>query len=57
MLLRFATTLTLAFVIAAPALAAPKPAYGPPAKWVQVAEAPPPPAVEEPKDRLRRVWR
>ena len=46
MLLRFATTLTLAFVIAAPALAAPKPAYGPPAKWVQVAEAPPPPPAD-----------
>lgn len=46
MLLRLATTLTLAFVIAAPALAAPKPAYGPPAKWVQVAEAPPPPPAD-----------
>ena len=46
MLLRFATTLTLAFVIAAPALAAPKPAYGPPAKWVLVAEAPPPPPAD-----------
>lgn len=46
MLLRFATTLTLAFVIAAPALAAPKPAYGPPPKWVQVAEAPPAPPAD-----------
>ncbi|WP_430421867.1 DUF3857 domain-containing protein [Phenylobacterium sp.] len=46
MLLRLATTLTLAFVIAAPAFAAPKPAFGPPAKWVQVAEAPPPPPAD-----------
>jgi hypothetical protein len=45
-LLRFATTLTLAFVIAAPALSAPKPTFGPPAKWVQVAEAPPPPPAD-----------
>jgi hypothetical protein len=43
--LRFAT-LAVAFVIAAPALAAPRPAYGPPPKWVQVAEVPPAPPAE-----------
>ena len=45
-MLRFATTLAVAFVIAAPALAAPKPSYGPPPKWVQVAEVPPAPPAE-----------
>lgn len=45
-MLRLAT-LTAAFVIAAPtALAAPKPVYGPPPKWVQVAEVPPPPPAD-----------
>ena len=42
-MLRFVASLAFAFVIAAPALAAPKPSFGPPAKWVQVADVPPAP--------------
>jgi len=44
--LRFATISVAAVLIAAPALAAPKPAFGPPPKWVQVAEVPPAPPAE-----------
>ena len=45
-MLRFATISIAAVLIAAPALAAPKPAFGPPPKWVQVAEVPPAPPAE-----------
>ena len=45
-MLRFVASLAFAFVIAAPALAAPKPSFGPPAKWVQVADVPPAPPAE-----------
>lgn len=42
----FAASLAAVAVMAAPALAAPKPQYGPPPKWVQVAEVPPAPPAE-----------
>lgn len=45
-MLRFASVAVAAVLIAAPALAAPKPQYGPPPKWVQVAEVPPAPPAE-----------
>jgi len=43
---RFAAGLAVAVLIAAPALAAPKPSFGPPPKWVDVAAVPDAPPVE-----------
>lgn len=42
----FAAVAVVAAIIAAPAQAAPKPNYGPPPKWVQVADLPAPPPAE-----------
>jgi hypothetical protein len=44
--LRIATLAAAVFLFAAPALAAPKPGFGPPPKWVQVADIPPAPPAE-----------
>jgi hypothetical protein len=44
--LRFATVSVAVILFAAPAVAAPKPVFGPPPKWVQVAEVPPAPPAE-----------
>jgi hypothetical protein len=43
---RFAAGLAAALLISVPALAAPKPNFGPPPKWVEVAEIPEAPAAE-----------
>lgn len=43
---RFAAGLAAAVLISAPALAAPKPNFGPPPKWVEVAEVPEAPPAE-----------
>ncbi|HEY0646290.1 DUF3857 domain-containing protein [Phenylobacterium sp.] len=45
-MLRFATVSLAVVLFAAPAFAAPKPVFGPPPKWVQVAEVPPAPPAE-----------
>ncbi|TAJ73679.1 MAG: DUF3857 domain-containing protein [Phenylobacterium sp.] len=43
---RFAAGLAVALLISVPALAAPKPNFGPPPKWVEVAEVPEAPPAE-----------
>lgn len=45
-MLRFATLTATAVLFATSALAAPRPVFGPPPKWVQVAEVPPAPPAE-----------